>query len=162
MMDKLKTCPRMLLQKLLFTALVGIGCLIIGIAYFLFSKDTMFLGLSGVVFVSCLVRFFGLYLLIVHQRYTTMEGVCVSITPKPLRRYRKVRMMDKDGVETTLLLDNRTKLRIGFSYRCYFKEGYRPSLGSDYLDAALSNGGFLGIEEKGEYTQDKEKVAAVE
>lgn len=151
-MEAMKSCPKVLLHKLLFTPLIGAGCLTVGIAYFCYSHDKVFLFLSVAVFAASVIHALRFYLLIKQKRYRITEGVCVGIAPKPLRRYRKVRLMDEAGLETTLLLDKRTRLKIGFRYRAYFKEGEQLSLGSEYLDTALSGGGFLGIEELGQYS----------
>lgn len=151
-METMKSCPRVLLHKLLFTPLIGAGCLAVGIAYFCYSHDMMFLLLSGAVFAASTAQSFRFYLLIKQKKFRVTEGVCVGIAPKPLRRYRKVRLMDEAGLETTLLLDKRTRIKIGFRYRAYFKEGEHLSLGSEYLDTALAGGGFLGIEELGQYS----------
>lgn len=154
-MDKLKDCPHVLLQKLLFTVLIGTACLLVGIAYFLFAHDTVFLALSGVVFASSLLRCLELYRIITQKRYESVEGVCVGIAAKPMRRYRKVRLMDRDGVETSVLLGKQTKVKIGYEYRFYFKEDKRPSLGSEYLDTALSSDHFLGFDELGQFSFQK-------
>lgn len=150
-MEALKSCPKVLLHRLLLTPLIGAGCLAVGIAYYCFSYDKIFLLLSGAVFAASAVQSARLCQFIKGKKYRTTQGVCVGVTPKPLRRYRTVRLMDEDGLETTLLLDKRTRVKIGFRYRAYFKEEIHPSLGSEYLDTALSGSNFLGIEELGEF-----------
>lgn len=151
-MEVVKSCPKVLLHRLLLMPLIGIGCLAVGIAYYCFSHDKVFLLLSGAVFAASTVQAFRLYRLIAHKKYRTTAGVCVGITAKPLRRYRNVRLMDESGLETTLLLDKQTRVKIGYRYRAYFKEENTPSLGSEYLDTALSGSSFLGIEELGKYS----------
>lgn len=151
-MEALKSCPKVLLHRLLLTPLIGAGCLAVGIAYYCFSYDKIFLLLSGAVFAASVVQSVRLCRLIKGKKYRTTQGVCVGVTPKPLRRYRTVRLMDEDGLETTLLLDKRTRVKIGFRYRAYFKEEIHPSLGSEYLDTALSGSNFLGIEELGKFS----------
>lgn len=79
-----------------------------------------------------------------------MEGTCVGIVPKPLRKYRKIRIMDDDGNESAILLSKHSKVKIGFRYRFYFKTTQRLTLGSEYFDSALSSDCFLGYEELGE------------
>ena len=79
-----------------------------------------------------------------------VEGTCVGIVPKPLRKYRKIRIMDDDGNESALLLGKHSKIQIGFRYRFYFKKTQRLTLGSEYFDSALSSDCFLGFEELGE------------
>ena len=85
-----------------------------------------------------------------------VEGTCVGIVPKPLRKYRKIRIMDDDGNESALLLGKHSKIQIGFRYRFYFKKTQRLTLGSEYFDAALSSDCFLGFEELGELDEHPE------
>jgi len=152
MMALLKECPRILLQKLFITGLLGIGCIVVGAVYCIAAHDTVFLALSAALFIGCAYRTIGLYCMIAGKNYCTAEGTCIGITPKPMRRYRSVRLMDAEGVESTLLLDKRTKIKIGSQYRIYFKNHQRPGFGSEYLDTALSADHYLGIEELGEYS----------
>lgn len=151
-MERFKKCPRVLLQKLLITLLLGAGCLAVGAAYYAAVRDTVFLALSGFLSVGCVWRSYCLYKMISGKNYIIFEGVCVGITPKPMRRYRNVRLMDTEGLESTLLLDKRTRVKIGVQYRIYFKQDGRSSLGSEYLDTSLSGDCFLGIEELGEFS----------
>lgn len=152
MMEAIKTCPKLLLHRLLFLPLIGAGCFVVGAAYYCFSYDKVFMLLSGLVFAASAVQSVRLFQLIRNKKYQVTEGVCVGVAPKPLRRYRRVRLMDEAGLETTLLLDKRTRVKIGYRYRAYFKEGASHSFGSEYLDTALSGGRFLGIEELGKYS----------
>lgn len=152
MIKQLKECPRVLLQKFFITLFLGAGCLAVGAAYFAAAKDTVFLALSGILSIGCVWRSYCLYRMIAHKQYNVTEGICVGITPKPLRRYRSVRLMDAEGLESTLLLDKRTQVKIGSQYRIYFKKDAQASLGSEYLDTALSGDCFLGIENLGEFS----------
>lgn len=159
-MELFKNCPRILLQKLFITLLLGAGCLAVGAVYYIVAQDTVFLALSGVLFVGCVCRGYSLYRMIAAKNYYMAEGVCIGITPKPMRRYRSVRLMDAEGLETTLLLDKRTRVKIGYHYRIYFKKDLQPCFGSEYLDTTLSGDCFLGIEELGEFSVPDDSKAA--
>ena len=150
-MNILKNCPRALLQKILFTALTGIGCLIVGSAYYIISGDGITLALSGLVFVFSLAKSAGLYNIITKRKYEIVEGACVGVSSKPFRKHFTIKIMDDAGLESSLRLGKQTKVRIGFRYRFYFKQGERLSVGSEYFDTALSSGCFLGFEELGEF-----------
>ena len=78
----------------------------------------------------------------------------MAVLPKPLRRYRKIKIMDDKGNESSMLLGKQSKVKIGYRYRFYFKETQHISLGSEYLDSAMSSDSFLGYEELGEYAAD--------
>ena len=151
-MNTLKNCPKVLLQKILFTALIGIGCLLVGVAYYIFSRDAITLVLSGFVFVFSIARSAGVYITISKMKYEMVEGICIGVSSKPFRKYSTVKIMDDSGTETTLRLVKQTKVRIGFRYRFYFKHDERLSVGSEFFDAALTSDRFLGFKELGEFT----------
>lgn len=145
-MDKIKDCPPPLMRKLFLTILIGVLCLLVGAAMYIFAKDRIMLFLSGAVCVFSLAKAFSLYLVVSKKKYEIVEGTCVGIVPKPMRRFRKIRIMDDKGNESSLLLSKQSKIKIGDRYRFYFKQTQRISLGSDYFDAAMSSDCFLGYE----------------
>lgn len=154
-MNPLKTCPKALLQKLLLTALVGIACFLVGAAYYLFSNDGITFALSGLVLIFSLVRNIGLYRTIAKQKYEVIEGTCVRVITKPLRKHFVIKILDDAGLESTIRLGKHAKVKIGFRYRFYFsqsEDGYVLS-GNEYFDTALSSSHFLGFEELGEFVE---------
>mgnify|MGYP000083358065 CR=1 FL=1 len=58
------------------------------------------------------------------------------------------------GNMDTMLLGKQSKVKIGYRYRFYFKETQHISLGSEYLNSAMSSDHFLGYEELGEFTAE--------
>jgi hypothetical protein len=149
-MNTLKNCPKALAHKILLTALIGAGCLIVGSAHYIFSRDRITLALSAFVFVFSIVRTIGLYSTVTKQKYEIIEGTCTGVSSKAFRKQITVKIMDDAGIETSLRLGKQTKIRIGFRYRFYFKKGEHLPLGSAYFDTALSTDHFLGFEELGE------------
>lgn len=149
-MDKIKAAPPPLMRKLFLTVLVGVLCLLVGIAMCIFAKDRIMLFLSGVVCLFSLAKAFSLYLVLSEKKYEIVEGTCVGIVPKPMRRFRKIRIMDDEGNESALLLSKQSKVKIGDRYRFYFKQTQRITFGSEYFDAAMSSDCFLGYEKIGE------------
>jgi hypothetical protein len=151
-MSTIKNFPFPLKRKLFLTIIIGFLCFAIGLVMYFMSKDIMMLFLSSLVFCMSFVKAFFLYRIIAEHKYETVEGTCVSITPKPLRKYRKIKIMDDFGTESSILLGKQTKLKIGFRYRLYFKQmPQQYTSGSEYFDSALSSDGFLGFEELGEF-----------
>lgn len=146
-MEERKPTPAPIRNKLILTAVIGVVCLLIGIAMFLFAKDRMMLFLSMTVFFISLYRVWTLWQVINKAKYEIVEGTCVGIVPKPLRKYRKIRMMDDEGNESALLIGKQSKIKIGSRYRFYFKDTQRFTIGSEYFDSALSSDCFLGFEE---------------
>ena len=154
-MGKIKEAPAPLKKKMFLTGIVGIVCLLVGIAMFLLLKDRMMLFLSLAVCVLCIGKALGYYRLIGGEEYEIVEGTCIAIMPKPLRKYRKIKIMDDNGNESTMLLGKQSKVKIGYRYRFYFKETQHISLGSEYLDSAMSSDCFLGYEELGEFSAEE-------
>lgn len=150
-MEKIKNAPVPLRHKFYMTGLLGLLCLLIGIAVYFFSRDRIMLFLSGVVCILCMLRAYSVLRTITGKQYETVEGTCVGITPKPLRKYRKIRIMDDEGNESSLLLNKQSKVKIGYRYRFYFKNTHRLTLGNEYIDSSLSSDCFLGYEELGEF-----------
>jgi hypothetical protein len=140
--------PKVLLQKLLFTVLIGAGCFAVGTAFYMFSRDRITILLSASVLLCSLARAYLLYTAISKGKYETVEGTCVGISAKPFRKQRVIKIMDSDGIESTLRLGRQTSVKIGTRYRFYFTERVTSPLpGSEYLTTALSAGQLLGYEE---------------
>lgn len=90
-----KDIPAPLKRKLLFTIIVGLLCLIIGTAIFIISNDKIMLLLSLAVCVISVYKAFSIYQIILKKQYEVVEGTCVGIVPKPLHKYRKIRIMER-------------------------------------------------------------------
>ena len=157
-MDLIKTAPASLQRKLLLTALTGVLFLLVGIAMFLFSKDVIMLALSAAVCVGAFWKALTLFHVIVKEKYEIVEGTCVGISQNPVRKYRKIKIVDDSGNESSLLMGKQDKIKIGYRYRFYFKNTDRLTLGSSYLDTALSSDCFIGFEELGKF-RDTEKTS---
>ena len=100
-MDKWNGFPVPLKRKMLLTALVGIGCLLVGVAFTIFAKDTIMLILSGAVCAFSLFKAFTMYRVASKKDYEVVEGTCSAIVPKLFPKFRKIKIMDDEGNETT-------------------------------------------------------------
>ena len=138
--------PSPLKRKMLLTALVGIGCLLLGVTFIIFAKDTMMLFLSIAVCTFSLYKAFTMFRVASKKDYEIVEGTCSAIVPQLLPKFRKIKITDDEGIETTLLLSKQSKVSIGERYRFYFKKTMRVTLGNEYFDSALSSDCFLGYE----------------
>lgn len=145
-MDKWTSIPAPLKRKTVLTALLGMACLLVGIAFIIFAKDAMMLFLSIAVCVFSLYKAFSMYRIGAKKEYEVVEGICSSIVPKLMPKYRKIKITDDEGNEMTLLLGKQSKVNIGDRYRFYFKKTTRVTLGNEYFDSALSSDCFLGYE----------------
>lgn len=153
-MVKLKNFPRALFRKALLTLLTGAGCFLFGVAYYLYAADRIFLILSCMVLLISLYKCFHIYSLVIKKRYETVEGICVGITSKMIGKCNKVKMMDEDGIESTLYLSKNSKLKIGHRYKLYFSQAPQINVGSEYLNTALATDSFLGFEDMGEFEKE--------
>jgi len=153
-MVNIKEAPAPLKRKMFLTCIVGTVCLLVGIGMSLFFKDRMMLFLSLVLFVFSIGKAIDYYRVISGEKYEVVEGTCIAVMPKPLRKYRKIKIMDDNGNESSLLLGKQSKVKIGYRYRFFFKETDHISLGSEYFDSALSSDCFLGYEELGEFAAE--------
>ena len=131
---------------MILTALVGIGCLLVGIAFTAIAKDTMMLLLSVAVCAFSFYKAFAMFRIASKKDYEIVEGTCTAIIPKLLNKFRKIKITDDEGNETTLLLAKQSKIAIGERYKFYFKKTTRVTLGNEYFDSALSSDCFLGYE----------------
>ena len=89
----MKDFPSVLFRKWIFTLAVGVCCLGVGIIYFFFAGDGVLMGLSGLVFGFSLLRSILLYRTISSKDYDTVEGTCVSISNRLLRKCRRIKIM---------------------------------------------------------------------
>ena len=151
MFKKIRGFPKVLYNRMMNTVYVGLGCFIMGIAYYFYAHDRITVMLSSAVLLFSLWRAYDIYLNISKQRYEIVEGICVGISAKPLSKYNKVRFMNQDGIESTVHLGKQTKMKIGFQYRLFFSQREYVSTGSTRMDTALLSDSFLGLEELGEY-----------
>ena len=158
-MGKLKKAPFVLQRKLFLTFGIGVLCLVVGLSVAIFLKDRVMMALSAAVCLFSFLKGISLFRLIVKQQYEVVEGTCVSIANQMIRKYRKIKIMDDNGTESSLLLSKQAKIKIGYRYRFYFKDTQRLTIGSEYFDSALSSDCFLGFEELGEFTDIQQKDA---
>ena len=98
-MDKWTSFPSPLKRKMILTALVGIGCLLVGIAFTVIAKDTMMLLLSVAVCAFSFYKAFAMFRIASKKDYEIVEGTCTAIVPKLLNKFRKIKITDDDGNE---------------------------------------------------------------
>ena len=138
--------PPVLLKTIWLTALIGAGCIGLGILYYLNIRDRILLFLSLSVFLGCIGKALFLYRTVRKRRYETMEGTCISAVQKPFGKMQTVGLLDTDGTEHILYLPKSCKMRVGRQYRLYFSQRRPSCSGNRRLDATLQTEGFLGYE----------------
>ena len=138
--------PPALLKAIWLTALIGAGCLGLGILYFLKTKDRVLLFLSLLVFLGCTAKALSLYRTVRKRHYEVVEGTCIRAAQRPFWKTQTVGLLDADDVEHTLCLPKSCKMSLGRQYRLYFSQRTSSLSGNRRLDAALQTEGFLGYE----------------
>ncbi len=145
-MEQWLNAPFTLRLKVFLILLLGAGSLLTAAIVFIISRDRLLLILSGIICGCCLFRSTGLLIVILRRDYETVMGICAAVSSQPLRRYHKIELVDGQGNTTALFLGKQVRIEPGGYYCFYFRKAARPSLGSGYLDAALSTDLFLGYD----------------
>lgn len=146
MSELMKQWPPVLLRRWLLTVALGLGFLVVGLAVWLALRDRTFLYLSGVVFLLSLGRAVMLFRCFLLGDYEVLEGVCIQTAQFPLQRYRKVRFLNAEEQEFTLMLGKQQRVQVGSQYRLYLQRGKNLPLPGGWLSASLAAGNLLGIE----------------
>ena len=81
--------PKPLFKKLLIQAAIGGFCVLIGCAYGIRFHDGIFLIMSLLIGVCCLIRNISLYRLVQTQSYRTLTRTCTKREPAMLKKYSK-------------------------------------------------------------------------
>ncbi|MDE6603427.1 MAG: hypothetical protein K2K90_15005 [Lachnospiraceae bacterium] len=140
--------PKPLLQRLVLTFLVGIGCFFTGLIFFLHQKDISFFILSILLSTGSAAKAILLGLQIRRKAYTVLEGTCTDVRLKLFRNTHDIVLTDQDGNEHLLRIGKDYKIRPGLSYRFYFRTPDSiPSGQSLLLAKAVQTDNLLGVEE---------------
>lgn len=119
-MQKFTEWPPVLIRKWLLLALIGFGCLVVGVVMLIAAHDLILLymsiALAGLTAARCVI----LYRRIGKGEYETVEGFCVSSSRIPIHRNRKVCLLTDDGEERAMTADIKPAPKIGRRYRAYF------------------------------------------
>ena len=121
MMELIKMWPAVLIHRWGLTIAAGFGFLLVGVAVWMATQDRIMLLLSGTVFLLSLGRAALLFRCFVLGNYTVLEGVCVQITPLPLQKCRKVRLLGADEEELSLCIGRQYTMQVGERYRFYLQ-----------------------------------------
>ena len=150
MREVLSAWPAPLFRRWVLTIAAGAGFFVVGVAVWLAAKDQILLLLSGAVFLLSLGRAVVLFRCFTLEHYTVVDGVCIQVTALPLQKCRKVRLLDGEEHELSVLVGKQYRLQVGVRYRFYFQHQNGPQLPGIWLTSSLAAGSLLGIEELGE------------
>lgn len=153
MRELMRQWPPVLLRRWVLTVAAGVGFLLVGAAVWLALGDRIMLLLSGAVFLLSLGRAALLFRNFVLGNYVVLDGVCIQITQVPLKKCKKVRLLDAEENELSLLIGRQYKLRVGVRYRIYLQRPDGLALPGAWLPTSLTAGNLLGVEELEEERQ---------
>ena len=154
--------PKPVFMRLLLLFGGGIGCLLVGVVVFIVTRDLALFAMSTILSVAFVAKGFLLKRKINSGHLFCVSGVCVSIVPKILGRYRRIELVDTDtGDEMHFILPKKVIFKVGHVYNCYFDNQItnRPvsinnSKGVFFsADMDLPTNGFLGFEDFGVYQE---------
>lgn len=158
MKEQLQQWPAPLFRRWVLTIALGFAFLGIGTAVWLALNDRVLLMLSIVMFALTLGKAVMMFRSIALRRYEVVEGVCVQISSLPFQKCKKVKLLDADGNERSVLMDKQTRLRIGGRYRLYFRIGNHTAVSDTWIRSSLAAGNLLGMEDLGDFTDFDEKI----
>ena len=154
--------PKPVFMRLLMLFGGGAGCLLVGIIVSLITGDLVLLAMSAILSIAFVAKGFLLKRKISTGQIYNVSGVCVSIAPKMLGRYRRIELVDTvTGGDVHFILPKKTVFKVGHVYTCYFDNqiNNRPvsinNLKGGFLsaDMDLPTNGFLGFEDFGIYQE---------
>lgn len=150
-MASFREWPAVLQRRLVLSALLGVGFLLVGLAVFFSLRDRMLLIISGMLTACMVWRCVSFYRVAAAGVYEVVEGVCIAVGRAGMRKQRSVRLLTLDGNEYSVMLDKRTPLRIGNHYRVYFRRDLAAADLPPFLQSNFSTDQFLALEDMGEY-----------
>jgi hypothetical protein len=134
----------------------GIGCLLVGIVVLIAARDFILLAMSAVLGAAFTAKGFLLKRKTNTGQIYSVSGVCVSIVPKVLGRYRRIELINTDsGGDMHFILPKKVIFKIGHVYTCYFDNPINSHLNGGFFnsDMDLPTNGFLGFEDFGMYQE---------
>lgn len=133
--------PKPLFTKLIVQAAIGLFCVLFGCIYGIHANDRMFLILSILIGICCIVRTISFYHLIHSRSYHVIEGTCTKREYSLFKNTQQILLTDCCNQEYRFNLDKSVKLLQGHHYRLYFRKTYHPE------ESMESYQNFLGFEE---------------
>jgi len=116
-----QTMPKPVFMRMVMLFGGGIGCLFVGIIVTQATSDTVLLIMSAILGVAFVSKGYLLRRKIKSGLIYNVSGVCVSIVPKLLGRYRRIELVDTNtGNDTYFILPKKIVFKIGHVYTCYF------------------------------------------
>ena len=157
--------PRPVIMRINLLFAGSIACLVVGgIASSIFN-DRMLLFLALIVAVGTATKAYLLRRKVLIGGIYSVSGVCISITPRIMRRYMKNTLVDvQTDEEFHIILPKKTVFKVGHSYTCYFDtpiNAKNPTVATTpnatanawLEDMDLPTNGFIGYEDFGIYRE---------
>ena len=137
--------PKPLFSKLIAQAAIGFFCVLFGCIYGIQTNDKIFLMLSLLIGICCILRISSLHRIIRSKAYRVFEGTCTKKEPAFLKQTQQILLTDCNQQEYRFSFDKNVKLLQGHHYR----------LSPHGKDTIQSSQDLLGYEELSSISQDK-------
>jgi len=156
------TIPKPVFMRLLMLFGGGIGCLLVGTIVTIATGDLVLLAMSAILGVAFVTKGFLMKKKINQGHIYSVSGVCVSLAPKMLGRYKRIELVDTaTGNDVFFVLPKKVAFKVGHVYTCYFdnqitnrpESATTPQSGFFNTELDLPTNGFLGFEDFGIYQE---------
>lgn len=133
---KLNEMPKVIVNKIVNTSIIGVGFLLIGTPFSIYLKDKVFLWLTLVGFILFLVQAIDMYFIGLTKNYQVVEMTCIKIDYKFLGKFHYyVFEKNNDAEVLEIKLNKSHKFCTNTKYKLYFKH-----------TQFLENQSFIGYE----------------
>ncbi|WP_283683458.1 hypothetical protein [Parablautia sp. Marseille-Q6255] len=144
--ESMQNIPTIFLDRIQKLGILSLFFLISGIFFGIRWQNAGFFVWS--VFLSVAV---GIQALVVFRdavkgRYEMVTGIVEEIKKGMPGQFQNLKVCQKDGSYTELLLSKKLSVEQGKRYRFYFREKNKTLLGIRQVDAMFDTGSFLGLE----------------
>ena len=113
--------PKPVFMRLLMLFGGGIGCLLVGTIVTIATGDLVLLAMSVILGVAFVTKGFLVKRKINQGQIYGVSGVCVSIAPKMLGRYKRIELVDTaTGNEVHFVLPKKAAFKVGHVSSCLY------------------------------------------
>lgn len=157
--ERMQTIPAIFADRIQKLGILSLFFLIFGIFFGIRWQSAGFLIWSVFLSAAVGIQAWMVFRDAVKDRYETVTGTVEEIKKWMPGQFQKIRICQKNGSYTELLLGKRFSVEQGKRYRFYFKQKKNVLLGIRQVDAVLDTGSFFGVEEIGDHqnTKDNDK-----
>lgn len=135
-----------IIRKTVTLSVIGIMCLIVGIAYGAATKDKTLMIMSVIICTANIYKILELHRIEKQNNYIIISGRCLESVYKLIGKYRIFRIQEGDDI-IEISVPKNIKLKVNENYNLYFKKSKLGTEGySEWLKNKILSESFLGYE----------------